>query len=129
MTRLIIALALFLVGCGQPQRVIETIPTATQLPPTITPVPPTPLPTATPTPSGPLTTFGNGTWRVGIDIEPGTYRSTGNADCYWVRLSGFGGSGEEIIANGLETGPAVVTIQPTDAGFKTERCGDWLKQN
>ena len=71
-------------------------------------------------------TFGDGTWRVGFDIEPGTYRTTGTDSCYWARLSNFTGS-NDIIANDNARGPAIVTILRSDAGFTSSRCGTWTK--
>lgn len=68
--------------------------------------------------------FGDGTYIVGENLEPGLYRSTDTSLCYWERMSGFGGTFDEIIANGNEG--TIVEIQASDAGFKTERCGRWL---
>lgn len=100
-----------------------TAPTQQQGTPTPTP---TPKPTPTPTPTVPH--FSDGTYQVGKDIKPGTYRTrTGSSGCYYARLSGFGGSTDEIIANNLTDAPAVVTIAPTDKGFTTERCGTWTQ--
>ena len=113
------------------------VPTATPEPtntpvPTATPEPtntPTPVPSATPglpTPTpGPSAAFGEGVYIVGVDILPGTYRNAGTASCYWARLSGFSGSLDDIIANSNVDGPAVVTIQATDTGFESTRCGTW----
>ena len=79
-----------------------------------------------PPPPGPATTFGDGTFRVNVDIQPGTYQGPGGDTCYWARLSGFGGTLDEIIANNF--GPTgVVTISPSDAGFQSDRCGTWHK--
>jgi hypothetical protein len=69
----------------------------------------------------------DGSWRVGIDIEPGTYRTEGADTCYWKRLSGFTGEFGDILANGIPKGPVVVTILPSDAGFTSSRCGIWAK--
>jgi hypothetical protein len=81
--------------------------------------------TVTPTPK---TAFPDGTFRVGSDIEAGTYRSVATTDtCYWERLRGFGGTLDEIIANFFGTGSTIVTIAPTDAGFRSGRCGGWAK--
>lgn len=79
--------------------------------------------------SGPQnTSFGDGTWAVGIDIAPGTYKTDGSDSCYWARLSAFGASGVSgIIANENPRGPTVVTIEPTDKGFTSRRCGTWTK--
>lgn len=83
--------------------------------------------------SGPITSapdaqFGDGTWIVGVDIAPGTWRTEGSEGCYWERQSEFGGSGAgAIIANDNARGTAVVTIKATDKGFKSSRCGTWRK--
>ncbi|MBF8268273.1 MAG: hypothetical protein HW388_1781 [Dehalococcoidia bacterium] len=111
-------------------------PTATATPtltsmPTPTPMPtftpgPTPTPAATPTPTPtPIPTFRSGVWIVGVDIVPGTYRNSGSGDCYWARLSGFGGNLGDIIASNFGGGIQTVTIAASDAGFTSERCGTW----
>jgi hypothetical protein len=70
----------------------------------------------------------DGTYRVGPDIEPGTYRSLGTSDsCYWERLRGLGGTLADIIANFIGPNPTIVAIAPTDAGFQSDRCGNWTK--
>lgn len=71
------------------------------------------------------TTFGDGTYGVGIDIRPGTYRTLGGDNCYWDRSRDLGGATSAIIANDNAAGPAIVSIAPTDAGFKTNACGIW----
>jgi len=73
------------------------------------------------------TTFGDGIFIVGTDIEPGTYKSTGGQSCYYSRLSGFGGSLGEIISNENTDSSAIVTIASSDKGFKSSRCGTWTK--
>ena len=70
-------------------------------------------------------TFGDGTHIVGQDVEPGTYRAPGGEFCYWERLSGFGGSFDELISGDVPSGGTVVTIKGSDAGFKTQGCGLW----
>lgn len=69
--------------------------------------------------------FSDGTHAVGSDIDPGTYRRTGTGSCYWARLSGFGGTVDDIIANDNTNGQAYVTIDPTDTAFESKRCGTW----
>jgi hypothetical protein len=79
------------------------------------------------TPSGP---FGPGTYRVGIEVTPGTWRSTPPTGefCYWERRSGFGGGLADIIANDFTDSTSVVEIQETDLGFLSEDgCGTWTK--
>lgn len=76
-----------------------------------------------------VTIPGDGIYQVGVDIQPGTYRSEGGDDCSWERLRGRSGSPADVIANGAGTGPQVVQILPTDAGFKTQRCPTWARQS
>jgi hypothetical protein len=73
-------------------------------------------------------TFSDGTWRVGADIKPGTYRAAGGEGCYWARLRNFTGE-NDIISNSFtgSEGQATATIKPTDKGFKTAGCGTWKK--
>ena len=70
--------------------------------------------------------FGPGTYRVGVDIPAGTYRTRiPSQGCYWARLSGFSGQQSDIIANNLTDWQDVVTILPSDAGFQTDSCELW----
>ena len=99
-------------------------PAATPQP---TPVP-TPAPTSrpTPVPTPVVATFGSGDQIVGVDVQPGTYRTRSAASfCYWERLSGVGGTLDDIIANGTGGGYFTVTIGAGDAGFSSEGCGTW----
>jgi hypothetical protein len=83
-----------------------------------------------PTSTSPQTSFGNGTFIVGTDIQPGTYRITAGSNCYYARLSGFGGTSGEIIANANTNGSgAIVTIKPSDAGFQSSGCATWTMIN
>ncbi len=102
--------------------------TSTQPPPTTaTTLPPTTRAPTTTVPPGPKTEFGPGSYRVGIDIEPGTYRSTAaSTNCYWKRLSNFTGQ-DDILANYLSASPTTVTILASDKGFETRNCGTWTK--
>jgi hypothetical protein len=79
---------------------------------------------ATSDPADSLAGFGDGTYIVGESIEPGVYRSADSSLCYWERVSGFGGTLGEIIANGNDA--TIIEISADDAGFKTQRCGQWL---
>ena len=75
-----------------------------------------------------VTSFADGTWVVGDDIQAGTYRSSKTvSSCYWQRLSGFSGEFDDIIVNELTEAISVVEISSTDAGFSTERCGTWTE--
>jgi hypothetical protein len=75
------------------------------------------------------TSFGAGVKIVGADIGTGLYRSNNPAtvSCYWERLSGFGGTLAEIIANYFSKGPAVVAIDASDKGFNSSGCAAWIQ--
>lgn len=89
---------------------------------------PLPSPAPRPTSSGPATVFSNGTFVVGADIAPGTYRnSSSSRGCYWKRVSGFGDTLGEIIANEFTYVRQIVTISPNDAGFVSDDCGTWTQ--
>ncbi|MDA5278998.1 hypothetical protein [Streptomyces sp. Isolate_45] len=72
-----------------------------------------------------------GMYKVGSDIAPGTYKSTGLAEgaagCYWERSKSADHELDSIIANENPEGPAVVTISAKDAYFKTTGCATWKK--
>ena len=98
--------------------------------PTLAPTP-TPAPTSTPTPTyAPAGGFGNGTWQLGTDIDPGIYVSaTPSADsfgCFWQRLSGLGGTSEDTIAVVFTYHRSIVEIPASDAAFNSEGCTDWV---
>ncbi len=71
--------------------------------------------------------WGDGAFRVGLEIEPGTYRSLGTSQvgCYWERLKDFTGEFESIIANGFSDSQVIVTLNNADAGFRSNDCGGW----
>ena len=78
----------------------------------------------------PSAPFAPGTYRVGIEVTPGTWRSTPQAGefCYWERRSGFGGELSDIIANDFTDTTSIVQIHASDAGFlATSDCGTWTK--
>ncbi|UGQ13745.1 hypothetical protein LO772_09175 [Yinghuangia sp. ASG 101] len=97
---------------------------ASSAPPAAPTTPPAPAPTS----AGPKTSFdGDGTYLVGTDIAPGTYRSDGGSLCYWERRSDTSGEFAGLITNDVAQGPTVVTIAKTDKAFKTQGCADWTK--
>lgn len=72
--------------------------------------------------------FGDGTWLVGDDIAPGVYQTQSEVSfCYWERLSGLGGSFDEIIANANVSGQGIVEIKSGDEAFSARGCGDWVE--
>jgi hypothetical protein len=59
--------------------------------------------------------YGDGIYLVGEDIPVGTYDGeVGRGQGYWARLSGTDGLVSEIVANGIPTGPFVLTIVESD---------------
>ena len=80
---------------------------------------------------GLLTSITPGTWIVGAQITPGTYRADNSGQgCYWTRLTSFTGAFDAIIASAFVTSPGVqlVTIANTDVGFSTSiECGTWTR--
>ncbi len=73
-----------------------------------------------------LTGIPEGKWVLGIHIVPGTYEAPGSDSCYWERLSGLSGTSDDIIANDLPTGRAIVEIADDDVAFNSNGCGDWM---
>ncbi|MFF7457260.1 hypothetical protein [Kitasatospora sp. NPDC008115] len=117
---------------------------------TATATPPPPAATAPPTEAGagtgtvtkpeagnapaePADTIdGSGTFLVGTDIRPGTYRTAGPGGgsmgmCYWERARAADGDLGSIIANENLMGQGVVTIKKSDVVFKTQGCQPWTK--
>jgi hypothetical protein len=98
---------------------------------------PTPEPEPTPKPDEPApetepaeseVQFGEGTFIVGEDIEPGLYAANSpGSGCYWERLSGFSGELGDVNANYFGGNRQVVMIYDTDAGFRNQGCGTWTK--
>ena len=73
--------------------------------------------------------FGDGVWRIGTDIAPGTYAAPGGESCLWNSLSGFTGTMNDIVQVG-HTGRPIVAIGDTYAGFRlvgfqSFGCGTW----
>lgn len=69
---------------------------------------------------------------VGTDIQPGVYGTTGAAPgqpgCFWARLATTDPVAGGVIESGMPTGPATVTVQPTDKAFQTSGCAEWVRQ-
>jgi hypothetical protein len=68
---------------------------------------------------------GTGTFLVGSDIKPGTYRAATSPGCYWARLWSLDTS--DIIDNDNADGPVVVQILPSDKAFKASGCASFHK--
>lgn len=118
------ALSVFLAACatqsGQAAPLSASAPATSNSPASPSALSPT-------TPAG---IPGDGTFAVGSDIKPGTYRTSGAEgstipNCYWERDKDLSGTFDSIITNGNSTGPAIVQISSTDAAFKTSGCQPW----
>ena len=74
-------------------------------------------------PSSPVTQFGEGTYRVGIDIPEGTYKltCTNEFGAYWERCRDASGEFDSIIANDNFSTTAYVTVNNGEY-FKITRC-------
>lgn len=74
---------------------------------------------------------GDGTFVVGEEVTPGTYRTEGplkdGRSCYWARLMSTSGEAEDVIANQVSDGRTIVTIEPGDKAFETHYCKAWKK--
>ncbi len=81
--------------------------------------------TSLPVRTDPTAPFSDGTFKVGDQVAAGTWRNDSGDSCYWERLSGFGSTLDDITANGIVSAPTIVTINPSDQGFNSHRCGTW----
>lgn len=74
-------------------------------------------------------TVREGTWTVGVDIEPGTYRTEAEvaSSCYW-GIYRTGSNGADIVDNDIVSGGRPMVNLSAGQDFKTSRCGTWLKQ-
>ena len=82
-------------------------------------------------PARPATVFsGEGMFRVGIDIRPGTYVSSpaGAISGYWERMSCATGDFDCIISNDNVDGRTIVKISKNDKYFKTVRMNKWKRR-
>jgi hypothetical protein len=71
---------------------------------------------------------GNGTFIVGQDIDPGTYRAAAREGCYWEREASLDTSSiDAILANDNADGPVVVQILPSDKAVKVAGCAKFHK--
>lgn len=74
-------------------------------------------------------TIKEGTWTVGVDVEPGTYRANSDvtSSCYW-GIYRTGSNGSDIIDNDIVSGGRPSVTLSAGQDFKTSRCGTWSKQ-
>jgi Tfp pilus assembly major pilin PilA len=68
---------------------------------------------------------GEGTYLVGTDVQPGTYKADASTGCYWARLKSLDNS--DIIDNQNTDGPVVLQILSTDKAVEVARCAEFHK--
>jgi hypothetical protein len=70
----------------------------------------------------------NGTWTVGVDIEPGSYRTAEavTSSCYWA-IYRSGSNGGDIIENDIVEGGFPSVTLKVGQDFRNS-CGVWLKK-
>jgi len=62
-------------------------------------------------------------------VIPGTYRAMyATPSCFWERRGTFSGDEATILASGLSDDRQVVTIRPTDTGFRTSGCAPFVNE-
>lgn len=128
-------LLMIAVSCSQPSSPSATAPPSAYVPytsqrPTERAADPT-TEAPEPVPSGPLTTFDNGTYMVGTgdnEIKPGKYRSPSPTDrsikmCYFDVMS----PDNHYLDQGVTPeGPSLVTLK-TGNKFESSGCETWVK--
>lgn len=75
----------------------------------------------------------DGVWKVGLEIEVGTYTTTApdtTPGCYWARLKGFDGEPSSLIRNGRvsQGGKGRFTINKNDVGVELTGECIWKKE-
>jgi hypothetical protein len=75
------------------------------------------------------TSITQGIWTVGVDIEPGTYRTAEPllGDCYW-GIYASGTNGDDIIENDIPTGGYPTVTLSVGQDFENNGCGTFVKQ-
>ncbi|MDP9390110.1 MAG: hypothetical protein M3P89_01690 [Actinomycetota bacterium] len=75
------------------------------------------------------TSIGEGIWTVGVDVEPGTYRTAQpiTGYCYWA-IHRSGTNGSDIIDNDGPTGGVPTVNLSAGQDFENSGCGTFVKQ-
>jgi hypothetical protein len=86
-----------------------------------------------PTASAALTSFDDGQWLVGTEIQAGAYETTvpaGSAGCTWERNDSTDGTAQSVLESGVgrEGDVLVVDIRATDTVFQSQGCGLWQRR-
>jgi len=77
-------------------------------------------------------TIPEGTWTVGDDIQPGTYRTAAavraDAGCYWA-VYRTGSNTRDIVANDIPDGGRPTVVLNVGQDFYSHDCGTWVREN
>jgi hypothetical protein len=75
------------------------------------------------------TSIPNGIWTVGVDVEPGTYRTSAalTGYCYW-GIYTSGTNGDDIVENDGPTGGFPTVTLRAGQDFENSGCGTFVKQ-
>jgi hypothetical protein len=89
-----------------------------------------PEPTKTTKPES-KSTMEEGTYEIGVDAEPGRYKTTvpeDSSNCYWARMKDDRGGLDSIIANdNVSPGARASVTVKSGEFFKSSGCGTWTK--
>jgi hypothetical protein len=99
-------------------------PTVTVPGPTVTVEAPAPAAAAEPAPG---TTFSAGTYEVGTEIKPGTYKTSGSSFCYYERLKNLNGDLDSIVTNEIVNGQGSMKVASSDEYVKFDGTCTWTK--
>jgi hypothetical protein len=69
--------------------------------------------------------FDDGIHLVPAELAPGRWMTKGGGSCFFQRLSGLGGTQDQVIGSGLASGQGIVDIAPTDVAFDSFGCERW----
>lgn len=74
-------------------------------------------------------TIPEGTWTVGKDVQPGTYRAAQavGKDCFW-RIVKSGTNGADIVAADIPAGGRPSVTLEVGQDFVSNSCGTWVKE-
>jgi len=85
--------------------------------------------TAAPVQAAPKSSFGNGKFTVGRQIQSGIYRATSvGARCYW-EISTTGSNGNDIIANGNTAGGILTLNLSSGQDIENRGCGNFARSS
>lgn len=104
---------------------IMSAPAVVPAPAITTPRPPEPRVAFAGTVSVPgreLTSFGDGTWQVGVDVAAGTYTTTGGLGCRHALKPAVSGA---AIVESASQGPDTVVLTDDSGWFETTGCTTW----